>query len=70
VHNKGHLGHPSKIREQSSRFLEALDQGAEIMALVELAGLHHAMVAYLATHHPSITLDDLRLMPQDYFRTR
>jgi hypothetical protein len=40
------------------------------MALVELAGLHHAMVAYLATHHPSITLDDLRLMPQDYFRTR
>jgi hypothetical protein len=28
--------------------------------LIELAGLYHAMRGYLAVHHPSITLDDLR----------
>lgn len=55
----GHFGHPSKIREQTDKFLAALDR-SELAALVELAGLYHAMRGYLAVHHPSISLDDLR----------
>lgn len=60
----GFFGHPSKISEQTARFIAIVDQGgSELAALVELAGLYRAIQGYLAVHHPSLSLDDLRKMP-------
>lgn len=59
---KGVLGEPSKIVEELNEFIDAVDQNVSIMALVELADMIGAVEAYLAKHHPSMTLDDLRAM--------
>jgi len=59
---KGELGEPSKIREELEEFLDATDQKVSIMALVELADMVGSVEAYLAKHHPSIGLDDLKAM--------
>jgi hypothetical protein len=59
---KGVLGEPSKVREELEEFLDAEEQGVAIMALVELADLIGAVEAYLASKHPSISLEDLRAM--------
>lgn len=59
---KGILGEPSKIAEEVNEFMDAVKQGVDIMALVELSDLQGAIEAYLNKHHPSISLQSLRDM--------
>lgn len=59
---KGKRGEPSKVREECAEFMDAIDQECEIMALVELSDLYGAMRAYLAKHHPSMSMLDLEMM--------
>lgn len=59
---KGVLGEASKVLEETNEFVDAAAQGVSIMALVELSDLVGAIEAYLAKHHPSMSLDDLRAM--------
>lgn len=59
---KGVLGEASKIVEEAEEFAEAIEQGVALMALLELADLQGAVEAYLANHHPSLRLDDLKAM--------
>ena len=59
---KGVLGEASKVLEEAHEFIDAVDQNVSIMALVELADLVGAAEAYLAKHHPSMTLEDLKAM--------
>lgn len=59
---KGVLGEASKIREELEEFMDATDQNVSIMALVELADMVGSVEAYLAKHHPSIGLADLKAM--------
>lgn len=60
--DKGVLGEASKVREEVEEFLDAVDQGVSIMALVELSDLIGAVQAYLEVHHPSVSLQDLIAM--------
>lgn len=59
---KGVLGDASKIIEELDEFKEATEQGVTLMALLELADMQGAVEAYLAKHHPSINMNDLREM--------
>jgi hypothetical protein len=59
---KGVLGEPSKIIEEIDEFADACEQGVKIMALVELSDAVGAINAYLAKHHPGVTIDDLIAM--------
>jgi hypothetical protein len=59
---RGNFGHPSKIKEETEEFFDALEQGSSIMALIELSDLYGAIRGYLEQHHPGMTMDDLRLM--------
>jgi len=59
---KGVIGEASKIAEEVSEFMDAIQQNVQVMALVELADLLGAIEAWLQKYHPSITLDDLRAM--------
>jgi len=56
---RGEVGELSKVYEEILEALDAEAQGATVMALVELSDLVGALKAYLAKHHPSITLEDL-----------
>jgi hypothetical protein len=60
--DKGVLGEASKVREEVEEFLDAVDQGVSIMALIELSDLIGAVQAYLEVHHPSVSLQDLIAM--------
>ena len=60
--DKGVLGDASKIKEETEEFLDAVEQGVSIMALVELSDLVGAITAYLGKHHPEMSLDDLMAM--------
>ena len=59
---RGVLGEPSKIREEVEEFLDAVDQGSSIMALIELSDLIGAVNLYLEKYHPTINLGDLIVM--------
>jgi N-acyl-D-aspartate/D-glutamate deacylase len=59
---RGVFGDDSKIYEEIDEFVDALDQGVAIMALVELSDVIGAIEGWLAKHHPSITLADLAKM--------
>lgn len=59
---KGDLGEASKIEEECREFLDAVEQGVDVMALMELSDLYGAMRAYLRNHHPSVSMDDLARM--------
>jgi phosphoribosyl-ATP pyrophosphohydrolase len=61
---KGELGEASKIAEEAQEFVDAVAQGVDIMALMELSDLYGAMRAYLKNHHPSLSMDDLSRMSQ------
>lgn len=60
--SQGILGEPSKIKEEFEEFMDSVDQGASIMALVELADMMGAIKAYLVKYHPGMSLDDLLKM--------
>lgn len=55
----GVYGEPSKIREELDEFLDAIEQGSSILALVELSDLIGAIEGYLDKHHSSTSLQDL-----------
>ena len=55
---RGVFGHASKITEEHEEFLEALEQGNPVMALVELTDMIGAIEAYAVQNH-AITLDEL-----------
>lgn len=59
---RGVYGEDSKIYEEIDEFVDALDQGVAIMALVELSDVIGAIKGWLVKNHPSITLDDLIAM--------
>ena len=59
---KGTLGEADKIREETEEFIDAVEQGVALMALVELSDLYGAIEAYLEKNHPSLTITDLREM--------
>lgn len=59
---KGELGEISKIREEVEELIDAWEQNARIMELVELSDLIGAIDAFLARHHPGYSYDDLRIM--------
>jgi hypothetical protein len=59
---KGELGESSKILEEVLELIDAETQDCVIMGLVELSDLIGAVNAYLAKHHPGITLADLSTM--------
>jgi hypothetical protein len=56
---RGEVGELSKVYEEILEALDADAQGSTVMALVELADMVGALKAYLAKHHPSLTLEDL-----------
>jgi hypothetical protein len=60
--SRGELGELSKIREELDEAFDAKDQGVELMVLQELSDMVGAIEAYLAKHHPSITIEDLKEM--------
>ena len=62
VIERGTFGEPSKILEEAAEFKDAIAQGCHLMALVELSDLIGAVEGFLASRHPSLTLDDLRSM--------
>jgi hypothetical protein len=59
---KGVVGEASKVFEEVAEFKDALDQDISLMAIHELSDVYGAIESYLANHHPSITVDDLRKM--------
>jgi len=59
---KGEIGESSKLLEEVLELQDAEEQGAVVMALVELSDLVGAITLYLEKHHPTTTLDDLRTM--------
>lgn len=56
---RGQFGEASKIAEETAEFIDAVEQGVSVMALVELSDLIGAVRGYLGKHHPNTTLDDL-----------
>lgn len=61
---RGEFGEVSKIFEEVDEFDDAMRQGVQIMALVELSDLIGAIKGWLAKHHPSITITDLNEMAE------
>jgi hypothetical protein len=59
---KGTIGEVSKIQEELDELKDALQQDADIMALVELSDLYGAIQAFLEHNYPDMTMIDLRIM--------
>ena len=59
---KGVLGTPSKILEETMEFIDATEQKCSIMALLELSDLYGAISLYLQKNHPSVSMGDLERM--------
>ena len=59
---KGELGEVSKIREEVEELIDAWNQNARVMQLVEMSDLVGAMEEFLRKHHPGYSFDDLRMM--------
>lgn len=59
---KGEIGEFSKIEEELFEAKDALQQGAQLMALLEFSDMLGAIESYLEKHHPSLSLADLRKM--------
>ena len=51
---KGILGQASKIREEHDEFLDAVEQGNPVMALLELSDLIGAIEAYAAGYRMTL----------------
>ena len=61
---KGTLGQSSKILEELHELIDAEAQGSKILILNELSDMVGAILAYLSTNHPSITISDLIQMAE------
>ncbi|MCV9964173.1 hypothetical protein OIU34_20015 [Pararhizobium sp. BT-229] len=59
---KGVFGEVSKIEEEFLEFKDALKQGNDVMAFIELSDHIGAIRGWLERNHPSITLDHLITM--------
>lgn len=59
---RGIFGEASKVHEEAVEFLDAVEQGVKIMALVELADLMGAVTGWLDRHAPGTSLEDLLAM--------
>lgn len=59
---RGELGELSKISEELEEAIDAQEQGAKVMVLVELSDMVGAIQAYLEKHHPGTGLEDLQAM--------
>lgn len=59
---KGIFGDVSKIEEEFLEFKDALKQGNDVMALIELSDQIGAIRGWLERNHPSITLEKLITM--------
>lgn len=59
---KGTHGLFDKILEEAMEFVDANKQNCKIMELVELSDLYGAIEAYLQINHPTVTMDDLKIM--------
>lgn len=57
---KGEVGELSKLLEEVLEAIDAEGQKSRIMVLVELSDLLGAVEAYLETHEPTMTLEDLK----------
>ena len=56
---KGVLGESSKILEEVEELIDAEQQHAKVMTIIELADLVGAIESYLQKHIPDIKLEDL-----------
>lgn len=61
--NSGVLGKVSKITEEYEEFMDAIDQGNPVLALIELSDLLGAIESYTDLNY-RITLNDLILMKE------
>lgn len=59
---KGTIGEVSKIQEELDELKDALNQDADIMALVELSDLYGAIQAFLEHNYPDMSMHDLKIM--------
>jgi hypothetical protein len=59
---KGVVGEVSKIEEEFLEFKDALKQGNDVMALIELSDQLGAIRCWLERNHPSITVEKLITM--------
>lgn len=59
---RGTYGFLSKIKEEIIEIEDAVEQGCVIMELVELSDLYGAIEGYLAKNHPTVSMDDLKVM--------
>jgi phosphoribosyl-ATP pyrophosphohydrolase len=59
---RAEFGSPNKIMEEAEEFMDAQEQGCEVMAIVELADLIGAIKGFIKKAHPSLTLSDLEKM--------
>lgn len=59
---KGEVGELSKVQEELDEAIDAQQQGASVMVLIELSDLIGAVDLYLQKYHPSITINDLKKM--------
>ncbi len=59
---RGVVGEISKIVEEALEAQDADEQGVDLMTLIELSDCVGAMKAWLARHHPTVTLSDLEKM--------
>lgn len=62
VIESGVYGELSKIREELEEVEDSVEQGCKFMELVELSDLYGAIEGYLEKHHPTVVMDDLRIM--------
>lgn len=60
--DRGEYGEASKVLEEAQEFVDAVQQGVSIMALVELSDLLGAIDGYLLRHHPHLSRKDLEAM--------
>lgn len=59
---QGVYGHISKVLEEADEYAEAMEQGNQIMATVELADIYGALQAVARQHN--LTMGDLAVMSQ------
>lgn len=59
VIKKGAFGEVSKIQEELDELKDSLEQGAKLMALIELSDMYGAMEGFLEKYFPSVTMEDV-----------